>query len=904
MLLVFVGLACLWTDPSHATRYWISPSGSDANACASIDGDIDPGVYRQTIVGGKSCMSGGDTLTAKAGTYTGTSNRAENFPSGTASAYTIFEGDPASSASCAKDLTCATIINNNGTYGVYTNLTSYFIVRNMKITSASNSAYPIDIGSAPQAGVSTNVIVRNIEATGSGASCIMNSALGHFTTIEETNLHDCTGGALGIYFQGDDGIIRNNWIHNNGYYGVQLYNSGTNSDGRPDRIKFYNNLIENNELGLFVEGNDNEIVGNVIRNTGSGIATTGLRPIVVHNQVGGAIAIGSYGSSNGAIVQNNIILGNVTIGSGTTSGTVTRSFNACRSIDSCGSNTLTIVDFSTVSISTSDYRLKDGSTAINAGTAASVSALRPCNGACDIGPNEAFGFSSAVVSGTTAEVTLGMNLHTPVVPTIAGWSLACTPNPTACPSFSLSAAVLKAGTSSTVQITYTGSACSAGQTWTASYSAVTGNTTNSVGLPLKQELTTTTNFAVNSSGCTGGGGPSPPGGLHIHYKLDEGTGTNANDETANNLDGTLMNSPTWGTGVDSNGVVMAAGTSQHIAIPYGSGVNPSTQSLTIAFWAKLTSEGLVFGSPVGTNQRLYIAVSNGTARIAIQGTNAGTASDLTVTLNDWTRFCLVMNSGTDTATLAVNGVASANTGGRKTYTSYALAGNFQLGRIDGNNAPGGTYDDFKLWTSVESCADDYAASNPPPPAVTAQYTAVGMRFYGAKTRRSGALIPLAALNTNITIVPGGAFALAVQTDGTVADPPPMAERLYYSCSPSPCSGSWLPVPADGTADGVYFWGTTVEPRLLSGAHGSNLSGALTHVNGGTNITADSIPVVDLAQDNSTVMRWIIRISSSAPIGRIFCFKPREQTGIDLNGGYTPSGGLCATVRSSVADGGF
>jgi hypothetical protein len=76
------------------------------------------------------------------------------------------------------------------------------------------------------------------------------------------------------------------------------------------------------------------------------------------------------------------------------------------------------------------------------------------------------------------------------------------------------------------------------------------------------------------------------------------------------------------------------------------------------------------------------------------------------------------------------------------------------------------------------------------------------------------------------------------------------------------------------------------------------------VNGGTNITADSIPVVDLAQDNSTVMRWIIRISSSAPIGRIFCFKPREQTGIDLNGGYTPSGGLCATVRSSVADGGF
>src|SRR3990167_10306127 len=56
---------------AHATKYWISTSGSDANACSAVDGDADPGVYRRNVATTwTDCLVAGDTLYMKAGTYT------------------------------------------------------------------------------------------------------------------------------------------------------------------------------------------------------------------------------------------------------------------------------------------------------------------------------------------------------------------------------------------------------------------------------------------------------------------------------------------------------------------------------------------------------------------------------------------------------------------------------------------------------------------------------------------------------------------------------------------------------------------------------------------------------------------------------------------------------------------
>jgi hypothetical protein len=56
---------------AESVTYRVSSSlGSNANACNAVDGTSDPDVYKQTINGGLTCLSSGDTLIIKVGTYT------------------------------------------------------------------------------------------------------------------------------------------------------------------------------------------------------------------------------------------------------------------------------------------------------------------------------------------------------------------------------------------------------------------------------------------------------------------------------------------------------------------------------------------------------------------------------------------------------------------------------------------------------------------------------------------------------------------------------------------------------------------------------------------------------------------------------------------------------------------
>jgi len=164
--------------------------------------------------------------------------------------------------------------------------------------------------------------------------------------------------------------------------------------------------------------------------------------------------------------------------------------------------------------------------------------------------------------------------------------------------------------------------------------------------------------------CTGSG---PPGGIGtplIAYDFNEGTWTTATNAGSSGAadNGTLANSAGWTTGHTGTGVNITGGT-QQVQVPYGSGVNPTTQAMTWVLAVNVPAGGAStarydMGTLIGSSQRLYVGAIDGTWRVATQGTNttAAGASNLTVS-EGWQHLCLNVDATTDTVTLYKNGVA-------------------------------------------------------------------------------------------------------------------------------------------------------------------------------------------------------------------------------------------------------
>jgi hypothetical protein len=606
------------------------------------------------------------------------------------------------------------------------------------------------------------------------------------------------------------------------------------------------------------------------------------------------VEIGDAGVSN-AVVKNNIFNSvNTAIndfGTGTTATTNICSTNDTTPANTCSAGVTSTPGFVSVG---SDFSLVAGGTAVNAGTAQSGYAYN--GSAPDIGAFETFTYSSATVNENSLDVTLGMSRYVPVQVTTTGWSVRV-----GGVSRSVTSASLLSGTDSVVRIVFSGAVCAGGETWDVSY-AQTGATTDSalIGNSSNQELLAFTNQSVTNN--CGSAPPSDPGTKYIYYKFEDGTGTNANDETANNLDGTLTNSPSFsatGGHSGSGGVTTTSSSTQYVAAPYGSGVDPSTQSLTIAVGvlvdASLVNGDFVYvGSTLGTNQRFYISTNEGTWRIGIQSSSNSTASNLAVTAG-WNRLCLNVDSGSDTATLYVNGAAGTS-GAAKTYTSYTLASNLRIGSPF-DLSPGTTYDEFMVYQSVVSCADDFQIWEQTSPAPTGTFDQKTHRFRKLRVDGSGNPITLGTAGASITVVPGAAFQVEIQTDCTTANCDPLGQRLRYNLA----GGAYNAIPDSFGADLISFYGATTETSILSGTATCCITGALTTNDGTTNFTSAAIPLFDLAQDASTVQRYVIKLSPSATAGSIYCFRVYSQDGNAMDT-YTTT--PCVTVEAMSIGVGF
>lgn len=464
----------------------------------------------------------------------------------------------------------------------------------------------------------------------------------------------------------------------------------------------------------------------------------------------------------------------------------------------------------------------------------------------------------------------------------------------ACPGSPTVSSVSKSvGTDTYVEITIagiTGDACEVtNQTWTLSYTSTTGTWTTNDHLGtapgLHQYIFSFTSLAVTNL-CTGSGPTGYPAGYYLYWKMDENTGTNLNDESANNEDGTLTG--TWGEGKTGSGVVLTAQSSDHVAVPHGNTVNPYSQNLTIAFGVNVTAgnESLsrsYFGAPLGTNQRFYISTAGSTWRIGTQTSSDSTASDLSVDTG-WNHLCLTANATTHEVTLHKNGIASASAGGKKTVTSYTLAGDFDLGRIaDLTNGGGGTFDDFLVYESVENCATIYAAFNAATPTP-------GGTFAQAAVQAQAVYLPavgdtptnLVALDAAKKVVVNGAIAWVFQVHCTnVSNCAQTSFRLAYRKNGA---GAWQQVPNTETADGIYMWGDTTGTLLNANATTTRLTGSCAVTDGVTLLTSAQVPPVDLPQDGCVMLRWIVRVGNVP--GDYFELRVETEGGTAFTGSYT------------------
>jgi hypothetical protein len=531
----------------------------------------------------------------------------------------------------------------------------------------------------------------------------------------------------------------------------------------------------------------------------------------------------------------------------------------------------------------------------------------------DLGAFERVGFSSALINEAFLDVTIGQNIaeNSPIRPTAAGWSAACTG--TNCGTPVVGQAQLLTGTSNVVRLSITGigggGVCAAGQTWTVSYNPATGATTDSIfiGNTINQELSTITTQAV-TNGC-GVAPPSPPAGVEISYGLDENAGTTATDGIGGDQNGTLTNTPSWVAPGQkgASAVGFTSGSTQYIAVPYGSAVNPTTTGFTDCMWVKAdtaSNSRIFFGADNGTDQRFYLGFTGSTLSMGIQASPFATNVDFPIS-DVYVRACIRMDAATDTATLAMNGVVGTSAQSVKSYTSYTLASNMRLGlhvTTGGVYSGGTTIDEYRHYNTALSNADilaDFNNAQPPPPPAAGTLTQVGFKFCDAKTNFLGALT-CGALNTNITVPPGGAFAVVLQTDCTGANCASLAQQYRYSCTACPGSaGNYLVVPDTATADKISFFGDLNETGLLSGTVTCCLSGALTATDGGTQHTATAVPVFQLNQNASIVHRPMFRVEYGATPGWQYCIRAYDQSGNALDA-YSQT--ACVTVVTPFASG--
>lgn len=917
-------LLFLVAQPTFAATRYVALTGSDANSCAASE-DID--TPKRTFSSAVACIQPGDTLYIRGGLWTEQLNVQDAGKSGTSTAWITIAGFP------GETVTIRYATTTIGSYGPVKarGLRGYFIFKDFildGVNMADENKWQIrdgnhhftlegiEIVNFPTSAVyieANDIVIRNCRFHNSSGPQNVGYAVyyHHGTTalFEGNEFDHMPGGAMQVYPGPLSGItIRRNKIHDNNSnssvpIGGILVATAASSGGNVSGVDIYENEIVNNGSDA---GSSAGSDGVRVRQSTFGTVSN----IKIYNNVITGNKRYGVAVENGASaveVRNNILSnnGNTEFGS-ITGGAATLSHNACTAAESCGTTgKVTLASGPTsCTVSTSDHRLRQGTNPCrDAGTTVST---RPIPvGATDIGAFEQGVLSSAVANDG---IDLTFAAMTPsILPSsgATGITIACV----GCTGTPVVASTSVSGAATvTMHLTVTGISAPGSCTVTVGATNITDSLFVGGIRGSAQGVNSASTFNVSGSCAnsgTGSGSGSPSGSI-AYWKLNEGAGLTANDETANNNDGVLSSGLLWVAGITGTAVEIPTDTTyRHIEAPFGASTNMATASGATCAVVTLNaglSQKVVFSSGYnGAGLRLYhgVATIGGQLQwgIGIQTSGfSGTGSEFPATTNR-TAVCLTWGGGT--ATLWVNGVKGTQSGKSvKTYTGYITAPtNFRYGN-DGtftNNNGGYSVDEIAFWDTLPSDATlvAYYTDRFSGGAATSGLAQVAHQFQYPHTY-GGVVGNYGLANGSVPVIAGGAVAVKFQIDCTTVDCAAFTPAVYYSTSEG---GSFnLLTPSSLGADGVSMYGTSFDPYLQTGFVSGLLSGALTPVTGFVVREFSTGPLIDLAQNNSVVMTYLFRFGAIPNQTR--CFALREETGSAFAGGYSPATGACVRVIES------
>jgi parallel beta-helix repeat protein len=413
--------------------YYVATNGDDHNSCATAQSISSP---RQTIMAGVLCLTAGDRLEIRAGTYTGYYDTVDttkyNVPSGTSedSRITIAAYDPDGSGPALPetvtwqppDANFAVRLTQGRAYLTFQDL----IFDGINGSASTQSAFA---GGGVHIENSNHIRFLRVEAKnwvndGFGASD--NNGVARYLEFINCIAHNngrfvgngYSNPGYGLYINTGPAIIEGCHVYNNHGFGIALNGYAENTN---DNAIIRNNRIHDNTV--------NPIPGGVGGVTGGGMSLMRggniqvYNNLVYNNGVGGVAGSASngilvYSYTSGAKIYNNTVFGNTGIGISSqyyNSGPLVKNNIVFQNLagniyddggSQISSNNLTS-DPLFVNAAAGDFRLTSSSAAIDAGTDVGIytdidGSARPAGGAIDIGAYEAGGSAPAATPAPTA----------------------------------------------------------------------------------------------------------------------------------------------------------------------------------------------------------------------------------------------------------------------------------------------------------------------------------------------------------------------------------------------------------------------------------------------------------------------------------------------------------------------